>query len=228
MERAADDPLRPHLEDREQADRIIEELAHRPDDEPHGEDRILTIPNAITVVRLCLLPVFLWLLFGREDRATAAWLLAGLGTTDFFDGYIARHFNQVSNLGKVLDPVADRLLFFVGVGGIAVDGSVPTWFAVAVLMREGLVAGATVSLAAMGVRRIDVTWFGKAYTLLLMIAFPLFLASHSTLGWHDGGGTAAWIFGLPGLVLAWYSAALYVPMARRALADRDVSAEVAT
>jgi cardiolipin synthase (CMP-forming) len=193
-----------------------------------GHDRILTIPNVITVVRLCLLPVFLWLLFGKEDRASAAWLLAALGTTDFFDGYIARHFNQVSDIGKILDPVADRLLFFIGVGGIAVDGSVPSWFAIAVLVREALVAGATLTLAGMGVRRIDVTWFGKAYTLLLMIAFPLFLASHSTLGWHEGGRTAAWLFGVPGLVLAWYSAALYVPMARRALQERDHSTEVPT
>lgn len=191
-----------------------------------GEDRLLTVPNVITVVRLCLLPVFLWLLFGREDRASAAWLLAGLGTTDFFDGYIARHFNQVSNLGKVLDPVADRLLFFVGVGGIVADGSVPTWFAAAVLLREVLVAGATIALATLGVRRIDVTWFGKAYTLLLMIAFPLFLASHSTLGWHEGGGTAAWAFGIPGLLLSWYSAALYVPIAAKALRERDEPLEV--
>lgn len=191
------------------------------------EDRVLTIPNVITVVRLCLLPVFLWLLFGRDDRASAAWLLAALGTTDFFDGYIARHFHQESNLGKLLDPVADRLLFFVGVGGIVVDGAVPLWFAAAALVREALVAGATLTLAALGVRRIDVTWYGKAYTLLLMISFPLFLASHSTLGWHEGARTAAWAFGIPGLVLAWFSAALYVPMAWRALQERD-TAGVAT
>jgi cardiolipin synthase len=117
--------------------------------------------------------------------------------------------------------VADRLLFFVGGGCILIDGSIPTWFAVAVLAREVLISGATIGLAVAGARRIDVTWFGKAYTLLLMIAFPLFLASHSTLGWHEGGGTAAWAFGIPGLVLAWYSAALYVPMARRALRERD-------
>src|SRR5918994_6504434 len=107
-----------------------------------GTDRILTVPNVITVVRLCMLPVFLWLLFAKDDRANAAWLLAFLGTTDFLDGYIARHFHQVSDLGKILDPVADRLLLFVGVGGILVDGSVPTWFAIAVLVREALVAGA--------------------------------------------------------------------------------------
>lgn len=230
----APDPSTPPPHRRRIVESIAEEGRHYlpghvdelpPDYDPSGEDRILTIPNVITVVRLCLLPVFLWLLFGKEDRATAAWLLAGLGTTDFFDGYIARHFNQVSNLGKILDPVADRLLFFIGVGGIAVDGAVPMWFAVAVLVREALVAGGTISLAAMGVRRIDVTWFGKAYTLLLMMAFPLFLASHSTLGWHEGARTAAWLLGAPGLVLSYYSAGLYVPMALRALRERDLTQE---
>jgi cardiolipin synthase (CMP-forming) len=182
-------------------------------------DRILTVPNVITVVRLAMLPVFLWLLFAQEDRAKAAALLAVLGVTDFLDGYVARHFNQVSDIGKVLDPVADRLLFFVGAVGIMVDGSVPAWFAIAVLVREALVAGATLALAMLGARRIEVTWFGKAGTFFLMIAFPLFLAAESTLGWADLAGTLAWLAGIPGLVLSWYSAALYVPMARNALAD---------
>jgi len=190
-------------------------------------DRVLTVPNVITLVRLCMLPVFLWLLFAQDDRAKAAALLAVLGITDFLDGYIARHFNQVSELGKVLDPVADRLLLFVGVGGIVVDGSVPTWFAVAVLVREALVAGATLALAALGAKRIDVTWFGKAGTFFLMIAFPLFLASNSTLGWADTAEVLAWLAGIPGLALSLYAAALYVPLARRALregrADRLVA-----
>jgi cardiolipin synthase len=189
--------------------------------EPRG-DRILTIPNVITVVRLALLPVFVWLLFAKDDRADAAWLLAALGTTDFFDGYIARHFNQVSELGKVLDPVADRLLFFVGVGSILIDGSVPVWFAVAVLLREVLVAGATLALAAMGAARIDVTWFGKAGAFGLMMAFPFFLASHATvadLSWSGSADTLAWICGIPALAFSYYSLALYVPLARKALRD---------
>ena len=179
-------------------------------------DRIWTIPNAISIVRLACLPLFLWLLFGKEDRAYAAWLLAALGTTDFLDGYIARHFDQVSNLGKVLDPVADRLIFIVGGGAILVDGSVPRWFAVTVLAREALVGGATLTLAAMGARRIDVTWFGKAGTFGLLVAFPLFLAHESALGWWQGW---AWLTGIPGLALSLYAAVLYVPMARRALRD---------
>jgi cardiolipin synthase len=184
-----------------------------------ADSRILTLPNVITLVRLACLPVFLWLLFGVEDRAAAAWLLAALGATDWVDGYLARHLGQVSELGKVLDPVADRLLFFVGAGGILIDGSVPTWFAVIVLLREALVGGATLLLAAMGARRIDVTWYGKAGTFGLMIAFPLFLGSHSDISWADTAGVLAWIAGIPGLVLSLYSAVLYVPIARRALAE---------
>lgn len=189
------------------------------DDPSPPEARVLTLPNVITLVRLACLPVFLWLLFGAEDRAAAAWLLAALGATDWVDGYLARHMNQVSELGKVLDPVADRLLFVVGAGGILIDGSVPTWFAVIVLVRETLVGGATLLLAALGARRIDVTWFGKAGTFGLMMAFPLFLASHSDLSWADTAGVLAWLTGIPGLVLSLYAAVLYVPLARRALAE---------
>jgi cardiolipin synthase len=181
--------------------------------------RIITLPNLITLARLSCLPLFLWLLFGLEHRAAAAWLLAVLGITDWVDGYLARRMDQVSNVGKVLDPVADRLLFIVGAGGIVVDGSVPVWFAAIVLVREILVGGATLVLAALGARRIDVTWFGKAGTFLLMMAFPLFLASHSTLGWADTARVLAWLTGIPGLVLSLYAAALYVPLARRALAE---------
>jgi cardiolipin synthase len=90
---------------------------------------------------------------------------------------------------------------------------------VIVLVRETLVGGATLLLAALGARRIDVTWFGKAGTFGLMIAFPLFLASHSDLSWADTAGVLAWIAGIPGLALSLYAAVLYVPIARRALRE---------
>jgi cardiolipin synthase len=189
---------------------IIEETA---------SNRVLTIPNVITLVRLLCLPVFLWLLFHEENRAAAAWLLGALGATDFVDGYIARRFHQTSELGKVLDPVADRLLFFVGITAILIDGSVPVWFAWAVLIREVLVAGATLTLAAMGARRIDVTWYGKAGTFANMFAFPLFLGSHSTVSYAGVCGFLAWCFAIPGLILSWYAALLYIPLARSALRE---------
>lgn len=184
-----------------------------------GEDRILTIPNAITMVRLLCLPVYLWLLFAQDNRAAAAALLAVLGATDWVDGYIARHFHQVSSVGKVLDPVADRLLFFVGVGAIIVDGAAPLWFCVAVLAREVVVALATLLLAAFGARRIDVTWFGKAGTFGLMFAFPLFLGGASTVAFAPTLEALAWVAGIPGLVLSYYAAVLYVPIGLRALRE---------
>jgi cardiolipin synthase len=183
------------------------------------EDRILTIPNVISLIRLLCLPVFVWLMFGRHSRAGAAGLLAGLGATDWVDGYIARHFHQVSKLGKILDPVADRLLFFVGVGCILIDGSCPAWFAIAVLVRETLVAAATIGLAAMGARRIDVTWFGKAGTFGLMFAFPFFLTSHSTVGWHPLAGWLAWVAAIPAIIFSYTAMAMYVPLGLKALRE---------
>ena len=200
-------------------DSAVDRAGDGPSGGATGRGGVVTLPNLVTVARLCCLPLFLWLLFGREDRAAAAWLLAGLGISDWVDGFLARRLGQVSELGKVLDPVADRLLFLVGAGGILIDGSVPTWFAVTVLVRETLVGGATVVLAALGARRIDVTWFGKAGTFGLMIAFPLFLAHNSDLSWADTAGILAWVAGIPGLALSLYAAVLYVPLARRALAD---------
>jgi cardiolipin synthase len=186
-----------------------------PQTDGDGLDRVLTLPNAISLVRLACVPVFLWLLFGRENRLGAALLLGGLGATDWVDGYIARHFNQVSNLGKVLDPIADKVLLVVGMVAILVDGSVPAvvfWPAIA---REVLVAGTTILLGAMGARRIDVSWAGKCGTLLMMVAFPLFLWGHR----HGPAYAVAWAVAVAGLVMAWYAAATYVAPARQALRD---------
>ncbi|MBA3281268.1 MAG: CDP-alcohol phosphatidyltransferase family protein [Acidimicrobiia bacterium] len=188
-------------------------------DSDGGGDRILTIPNVITLVRLLCLPLFLYLLFGRNNRAAAASLLGILGTTDWIDGYIARHWNQVSELGKILDPVADRLLLFVAIGAILIDGTVPVWFALAVLVREVVVAGTTMVLAAMGARRTDVTWWGKAGTFGLMVAFPMFLASESTVGWHETARVIAWISGIPGLTFSYVAWALYLPLGMKALRE---------
>ncbi|MBW3644085.1 MAG: CDP-alcohol phosphatidyltransferase family protein [Actinobacteria bacterium] len=187
-----------------------------------GEERILTLPNAITTARLAAIPLFVWLLFAKDDRAAAAILLAVLGSTDWVDGFVARRYDQVTELGKVLDPLADRLLLGVAVVSILIDGSVPLIVAVLALVREAVVAVAALVLAAMGVRRIDVTLLGKAATFCLMASFPLFLASESTLSWADVARVLAWIVVVPGLVLSYVSAAAYIPLAKQALAARGV------
>ncbi len=122
-----------------------------------GRDRILTIPNVITVGRLAFLPVYLVLLLSNDDRLAAAILLGVLGATDFLDGYAARHLNQVSSFGRLLDPTADRILFFVGIGGILAVGGAPLWFAGVILAREIVVAGITVTLIVLGAEPVNVT-----------------------------------------------------------------------
>lgn len=191
----------------------------RPAGRRSGDARVLTIPNVISVVRLACVPWFLWLLFARDNRAAAAVLLAVLGATDWVDGYIARNFDQGSTLGKIVDPIADRILLGVGVGAIIIDRSVPLWVGVLVVGREIVVSVAVLVLAALGARRIDVTWWGKCGTFGLMTAFPLFLASHATFGWHRGAGVLAWIVVVPSLCFAYYAAWSYVPIARRALRE---------
>jgi len=184
-----------------------------------GLDRILTVPNAITLVRLACIPVFLWLLFGAGRQTDAAILLAVLGATDWVDGFVARRYGQVSTVGKVLDPVADRVLVVTAVIAIIVHGAVPVWFGVATLAREVVVSGAVLLLASLGAARIDVLWIGKAGTFALMFAYPAFLLSYGTAGWQEPIRVVAWLTGTVGLVLAWAAAASYVPVAKRALAD---------
>ncbi len=193
-------------------------MANRAEDTappPPGLDRVLTVPNLISLGRLLCVPVFLWLLFGRENRVAAAVLLAVLGATDWVDGYIARRYHQVSTVGKVLDPTADRLLLVVGIVAILVDGSVPpvlAWLAVA---REVAVAVLAVALLGLGARRVDVSWAGKCGTFLLMAAFPLFL-----LGEGEGVAAAvAWPLAVVGLGFSWYSAFAYVPAGLAALRE---------
>jgi cardiolipin synthase len=189
-----------------------------------GTDRVLTVPNLLSLGRLACAPLFLWLLFGRDDRLAAGLLLAGLGVTDWVDGWVARRYDQVSTVGKVLDPTADRVLLGVGVVALLVDGSVPAWLAWAALAREVAVSAAVLALAALGAARVDVQWVGKAGTFALMCAFPLFLLSHADVGWDGAARALAWAFALPGLALAWYAAATYVPLAKRALAAGRVGA----
>src|SRR3984893_12147122 len=186
-----------------------------------GEDRILTLPNTFTLIRLLCIPVFLWLLFGHHphDRYHAAILLAVLGATDWVDGYLARHLHQVSTLGKVLDPTADRILLGVGVLAILVDGSVPVWVGVLVIAREALVGTAVVVLALAGARRMDVQWAGKAGTCGMMLAFPLFLVGHSAVGWRHTAETLAWVCAIPGLAFSIYAAICSYRMARLALQE---------
>jgi cardiolipin synthase len=188
--------------------------------------RIVTVPNVITLVRLACVPFFAWLL-ADDDLLAAAALLAVLGATDWIDGWVARRFDQGSDLGKVLDPVADRILLLVAAVALIVQGSVPLVVGILVLVREAVVSLTVLALAAAGARRIDVQWVGKAGTLALMFAFPLFLWADAIAGAaHDVVLAAAWFMAVCGLGLSYYAALTYVPIARRALREGRAGAAV--
>ncbi len=178
-------------------------------------NKFATWPNVVTLARLGCLPLFLWLLFGRNNREWAAYLLGVLGTTDWIDGWLARRLHQRSEFGAVFDPAVDRLLFIVGVGSIVIDGAVPAWFGLAVVVREVFIAVLMLGGTALGMARFPVNQWGKNYTFALMIAFPLLLVGSSDAGWALGARNAGWAIGVPGLVICYATAVAYVPQVIR-------------
>jgi cardiolipin synthase len=184
-----------------------------------SSSRILTVPNLMSVIRLACIPLFLYLLFGRDNAAAAAWMLGGLGATDWVDGYVARRFNQVSDLGKILDPTADRLMFVVSLTAMIVHGAGPVWFYWLVLLREALFGGTVFVATLAGMKRFDVTYWGKLATFLLMWAVPGHLLGSSDFPGATGFTVASWILGIPGIVLSYGTAIAYIPVIRRNLRE---------
>jgi cardiolipin synthase (CMP-forming) len=187
-----------------------------------ARSRIWTIPNLISLGRLLCVPVFLWMLWKPDPaRRGAAALLAVLGATDWVDGWIARRYDQGSELGKILDPTADRVLLVAAAIALLGEGlptgvNVILWI---VLAREVLIAVATITLALAGARRIDVVWAGKAGTLAIMFALPMFLIADAAQSVNGLFTFMGWGFAIGGIVLGYFAAAKYVPAAREALRE---------
>ncbi len=176
---------------------------------------VVTIPNLVSVARLSLVPVFVWLLLGRDDPVAAGWLFGLIGATDWVDGFLARRLNQVSEVGKFLDPLADRIAVFVALVGGLIAGVLAPWFAWAILLREALVGVGALWVAARGRTKLAVRRLGKLATLLVYAGVGfLFLASS---GW-DWVEALGWALGVPGLVLYWVVGVAYLEDAGRAVA----------
>lgn len=161
--------------------------------------RVLTIPNLVSTVRLALVPLFLWLLFGADHPLAAGLLLGGIGGTDWVDGYLARRLNQVSELGKMLDPIADRLAITAAVIGGWVAGVLPWPVALALVVRESVIAlGAAIAAWRWKVR-LEVRYLGKVATFGLYSAIGSFYVyagyEHPFFIWW------AWAVVVPGLIL---------------------------
>lgn len=189
--------------------------------EHSGQDssqRVLTIPNAISMTRLAGVPVFLWLVLGPRSAAGDWWavgLLLAAGLSDYLDGKIARALNQQSRLGELLDPTADRLYIVATIIALAIRGIIPWWLVGILAGRELLLAGVLLVLRRAGYEPLQVSFVGKAATANLLYAFPLlFLGSHHT-SYAELARVFGWAFALWGTALYWWAALLYIEQARR-------------
>ncbi|MCE2528842.1 MAG: CDP-alcohol phosphatidyltransferase family protein [Acidimicrobiia bacterium] len=133
-----------------------------------------TLPNLISFLRILALPVFLWVLLGLDRPFLAAVLLGLISVTDLLDGMLARRLGQVSEIGKMLDPVADRLVVFAGVVGGMVAGLVPLWLGVSLLIREAIIGPTTIYYLVRQNIRVPVRRMGKTATALIFFAVPFY------------------------------------------------------
>jgi cardiolipin synthase len=172
-------------------------------------DRVATLPNLLSLVRILLIPVFVLLILGDGTEAAGLALLAAVVATDWVDGYIARHTGQVSNVGKILDPVADRLALIAALVALVVRDAFPLWAAVLVIARDVLILLAGVVLLFRYRIRLDVRWVGKAGTFGLMCAIPLVAWGNFGLVFNDFALVFGWLVFVPAIALYYLAAVLY-------------------
>ena len=178
-------------------------------------DRVFTIPNVLSFLRLLGVPLFLWLVLVREADGWAFLVLAVSAFTDYLDGKLARRWHQISRVGQVLDPLADRLYIFSTIVALTLREIIPLWFAVLLVGRDVFLAFLVPELRRRGLTVLPVHFLGKAATFCLLYALPLLL-----LG--DGDGTLAllarvfgWAFAVWGVGLYWWAGLIYAEQVRR-------------
>jgi cardiolipin synthase len=172
-------------------------------------DRIATLPNLLSLTRILLIPVFVLLILHHGTEGAGLILLGAVVATDWVDGYLARHTGQVSNLGKILDPVADRMALTAALVAMVVRHAFPLWAALLVIARDGLILVAGLVLL-LGYRiRLDVRWIGKAATFGLMCAIPMVAWGNFGLFLHGFARVAGWAVFVPSIALYYVATAVY-------------------
>ena len=188
--------------------------------------QVLTIPNALSAMRLVGVPVFLYLVLGPERDGLAVLVLMASGISDYLDGKLARRWNQVSRVGQLLDPLADRLYVLATLGAFVYRDVIPWWLAAGLIGRDVLLAGFLPILRRHGYGPLPVNFIGKAATFNLLYAFPMLLA-----GTFDNLlGTIfrpmGWAFLVWGTALYWWAGVLYARQVRDLVqADRAAPAD---
>ena len=178
---------------------------------PASRDRVLTVPNALSVLRLLLVPVFLYLLLISEAIGWAVAVLMFSGASDWADGKIARLYdNQSSRLGELLDPAVDRIYMVIVPIALAMAHVIPWWFVVVLLGRDVVLAGTLPLLRSRGLSALPVTYLGKAATFALMSGLPLVLLGQFDAQWSRVVLAIGWGFLIWGLALYLWSGVLYL------------------
>ena len=170
---------------------------------------VLTIPNVLSMLRLGLLPVFLWLVLGPDAHGPAVVVLMVIGISDWLDGALARKLDQASPLGAVLDPVADRLYVLVAVVGLAASDAIPVWLALFLAARDLVLWGLVPVLRTRGYSALPVHFLGKAATAALLYAFPLLLLGTGDSTVEVGARVLGWAFAIWGTGMYWWAGVLY-------------------
>lgn len=183
-------------------------------------DRVLTVPNLITVARMVAIPIFAWVFLLGENDPLALILLVVIGSTDWLDGFVARRIGQVSKLGKLLDPVADRMAIVVVLLALVFRGVLPVVLAGALLLRDLIVSVAFPVLEAKGFERIPVNRTGKWATALIFTGMALAAGSVLDTPVQRTVELASLVLLTAGAVAYWAAGALYVGAVRRQMQER--------
>jgi cardiolipin synthase len=189
-------------------------------------DRVFTIPNLLSMLRLLLIPVFVWLALGPEADGWAFAVLVLSSITDWLDGLIARRFHMMSRLGQVLDPIADRLFVITTMIVLAVRDLVPWWLVALLVLRDVVMGLIQLWLNRRGIAPLPVHYVGKAATLCLLYGMPFLFLTTGGGALADVITPIAWAFIIWGTGIYWWSAVLYAEQASAAVHGRrlDVTA----
>ncbi|HSK62115.1 MAG TPA: CDP-alcohol phosphatidyltransferase family protein [Actinomycetospora sp.] len=191
-------------------------------------ERWLTVPNALSFLRLLGVPLFLWLLLGPRADGWALVVLMASGITDWLDGRLARALDQYSRLGELLDPLADRLYTVAALVAFLVRGIVPWWVLVLIIGRDVVVSAALPLLRRKGYLAFPVLYVGKAATLNLLYAFPLLLLAQMDWAGADLARPFAYAFTAWGIALHLWSGTLYLIQLVRSPVAGDVAQRSST